>query len=91
MTRKGTLKSVTQPWKIATTAYCGPATRVRIGRVVSKVVAPPDEIAASGPKRPATHGAASSVKSSRRTLQSRATVPSSTLRSSEMKMLDSEY
>ena len=90
VTRKGTLKSVTQPWKIATTAYCGPATRVRIGRVVSKVVAPPDEIAASGPKRPATHGAASSVKSSRRTLQSRATVPSSTLRSSEMKMLDSE-
>jgi len=46
--------------------------------------------AASGPHQRATSGAASSVKISRMTLHSRATVPSSAPRKSAIKMLDSE-
>ena len=61
-----------------------------IGRVVSKVVAPPIETAASGPNHRATRGAANSVNSSRMTLQSNATVPSSAPRKSAMKILESE-
>ena len=60
------------------------------GSVVSKVVAPPIDTAASGPARRATSGAASSVKISRMTLHSSATVASSGPRRSAMKMLDSE-
>ena len=61
-----------------------------IGSVVSKVVAPPIDTAASGPHQRATSGAANKVKISRMTLHNKAIVASSGPRKSAMKMLDNE-
>ena len=61
-----------------------------IGKVVSIVVAPPDEMGAKGPKRFAIKGVSRRVISSRMTLANNAMVPSSAPRYSVMKMLESE-
>ena len=89
-TRNGTEKSVTKPWKMLRMAKRSPEVRVMTGRVVSIVVAPPDVMGASGPKRRSSSGARSSVAISRRMLDMRATVPSSAPTDSVMKMEESE-
>ena len=61
-----------------------------MGSVVSIVVAPPEDIGASGPNHFAISGVISSVIISRMILVSRAMVPSSAPRYSVMKILDSE-
>ena len=48
VTKNGTLKSTTNPWKIETTTKLSPAVLVIIGRVVSIVVAPPLYISIPG-------------------------------------------
>ena len=50
VTKKGTLKSVINPWNIDTTTISLPDTRVITGNVVSIVVAPPAQMGANRPK-----------------------------------------
>ena len=90
VTKNGTLKSTTNPWKMETTTNCCPAVRVMMGSVVSIVVAPPAEMGARFPNHRTSNGAASSVRISRLILASRAMVPSSAPLYSVMKMLESE-
>ena len=90
VTRKGTLKSTTNPWKMDTITNCCPAVWVMIGRVVSIVVAPPAEIGARLPNHLTSNGAASKVTISRDILASKATVPNSAPLYSVMKILDKE-
>ena len=90
VTRNGTLKSTTNPWKMETTTNCCPAVRVMMGSVVSIVVAPPAEIGARFPNQRTSSGAASSVSISRVMLASRAMVPNSAPLYSVMKILESE-
>lgn len=58
--------------------------------VVSKVVAPPDENRGQRPETARYPRCGQQREEFAQDVASRATVPSSTLRSSEMKMLDSE-
>ena len=58
VTRNGTLKSTTNPWKMETTTNCCPAVRVMMGSVVSIVVAPPAEMGARLPNQRTSKGAA---------------------------------
>ena len=87
VTKNGTLKSTTNPWKIETTTKLSPAV---IGRVVSIVVAPPDDMGARFPNHLTSKGANSSVIISRDILDSKAIVPNSAPLYSVMKMLDNE-
>ena len=75
VTRSGTLKSTINPWKIETITKSLPQALVRMGRVVSMVVAPPTEMGASGPNHRTMSGAPSRVITSRTMLASSATVP----------------
>lgn len=90
VTRKGTEKSVRQPWKIEITIKSFPHVWVIIGRVVSAVVAPPTDIGASLPKYFISSGANSKAIISRIILDKRAMVPNSAPRYSVMMILDSE-
>ena len=90
VTRNGTLKSVTKPWKIETTTNCCPAQRVMIGNVVSMVVAPPEAIGARLPNQRTSKGAHNSVMISRKILDNKATVPNSGPLYSVIKILDKE-
>ena len=81
---------VTNPWKIETTTKLSPAVLVIIGRVVSIVVAPPDDMGARFPNHLTSKGANSSVIISRDILDSKAIVPNSAPLYSVMKMLDNE-
>jgi hypothetical protein len=90
VTKNGTLKSTTNPWKMETTTNCCPAVRVMMGSVVSIVVAPPAEMGARFPNHRTSNGAASSVRISRLILASRAMVPNSAPLYSVMKILESE-
>ena len=90
MTKNGTVKSTTNPWKIETIAKSCPQDLMMIGNVVSIVVAPPAEIGASRPKTVDIQGARSNVAISRMMLLRRAMVPSSGPLYSVMKMLLSE-
>ena len=90
VTKNGTLKSTTNPWKIETTTKLSPAVLVIIGRVVSIVVAPPDDMVARFPNHLTSKGANSSVIISRDILDSKAIVPNSAPLYSVMKMLDNE-
>ena len=56
VTRNGTLKSTTNPWKMETTTNCCPAVRVMMGSVVSIVVAPPAEMGARLPNQRTSKG-----------------------------------
>ena len=89
-TSNGTLRSTTNPWKMATGTNCVPLTREMVGSVVSAVVAPPMLIGAKGPKTRSNNGAISRAVISRSTLYINATVPSSIPRTSLMSMLDNE-
>ena len=90
MTRKGTLKSTTKPWKMEMITNSFPEYRVMIGRVVSIVVAPPTEIGASFPKYFTNKGAHSKAIISRMILESNAIVPNSGPLYSVINMLESE-
>lgn len=90
VTRKGTLKSTTNPWKMETTTNCWPLHCVMIGKVVSMVVAPPDAIGARFPNHLTNKGAASRVKISRVIFDSNAMVPNSAPLYSVMKILERE-
>jgi hypothetical protein len=61
-----------------------------MGKVVSIVVAPPDETGARLPNQRTNNGAQSNVMISRAMFDSKATVPSSAPLYSVMKMLESE-
>lgn len=71
------------------TNFC-PAVCVIMGRVVSMVVAPPDEMGARLPNHRTMSGAHNSVMISRAMFDSKATVPSSAPLYSVMNMLESE-
>ena len=90
MTRKGTLKSTTKPWKMEMITNSFPEYRVIIGRVVSIVVAPPTEIGASFPKYFTNKGAHSKAIISRMILESNAIVPNSGPLYSVINILESE-
>ena len=90
VTKNGTLKSTAKPWKMETMTKRCPAHCVMMGRVVSIVVAPPDEMGARLPNHRTISGAQSNVIISRAMFESKATVPSSAPLYSVMKMLDSE-
>lgn len=78
------------PWKIETTTNCCPLHWVIIGRVVSMVVAPPEDIGAKFPNHLTNNGAANNVKISRAILDKRAMVPSSGPLYSVIKILERE-
>ena len=65
VTKNGTLKSTTKPWKMDTMTYFCPAHCVMMGRVVSIVVAPPDEMGARLPNQRTISGAPNKVIISR--------------------------
>ena len=90
VTKNGTLKSTTNPWKIETTTKLSPAVLVIIGRVVSIVVAPPDDMGARFPNHLTSKGANSSVIISSYILYSKEIVHNSDHLYSVMKMLDNE-
>ena len=73
-----------------TMTYFCPAVCVMIGRVVSMVVAPPEEMGARFPNQRTINGAQSKVMISRAMFDNKATVPSSAPLYSVMKMLESE-
>ena len=90
VTKNGTLKSTIKPWKRETMTNFCPAVCVMIGRVVSIVVAPPEEIGARLPNHRTISGAHSKVIISRAIFDNKATVPNSAPLYSVMKMLDRE-
>ena len=90
VTKNGTLKSTTKPWKMDTMTYFCPAHCVMMGRVVSIVVAPPDEMGARLPNQRTISGAPNKVMISRAMFDNKATVPSSAPLYSVMKILESE-
>lgn len=90
VTKKGTVKSTINPWKIETMAKSFPIFRVMIGRVVSIEVAPPDEIGARLPNQRTMSGVKSSVLISRNILDNNAMVPNSAPLHLVMNILDSE-
>ena len=90
VTRKGTEKSVRQPWKIEITTKSFPHDWVIMGSVVSAVVAPPTDIGASLPKYFTRTGANSKAIISLIILDKSAMVPNSAPRYSVIIILDSE-
>ena len=90
VTRRGTLKSTNRPWAMERATNWGPQTREMMGRVVSIVVAPPDEMGARLPNQRTISGAHSNVMISRAMFESKAIVPNSAPLYSVMKMLESE-
>ena len=71
------------------TYFC-PAHWVMMGRVVSIVVAPPDEMGARLPNHRTISGAPNKVIISRAMFESKATVPNSAPLYSVMKILESD-
>ena len=90
MTRKGTLKSTTNPWNIAIITYSLPENRVITGKVVSIVVAPPEQIGANFPKQRTRTAAPNKAMISRIILVVKAIVPNSAPLYSVIKILDKE-
>lgn len=89
-TQKGTLKSRIMACTMDTNIHSRPAKRVMIGKVVSMVEAPPQEMAANGPRKRTRSGVNRRVRISRMMLLIRATVPSSAPLYWVMKMDESE-
>ena len=90
VTRNGTLKSTVNPWYIERITNSLPDTLLIIGRVVSMLVAPPEDIGASGPASFNRIGAPKRVIISRAMLASSATVPGSGPLYWVMNILDKE-
>ena len=89
-TRNGTEKSTRKPWKSERMTNSSPLVREMMGKVVSIVVAPPDEMGAKGPNQRTIKGAPNNVMTSRMIFANKATVPKSGPRYCVMRMLDNE-